>query len=131
MTMIVAAAFAIGTAVEMGVLILLSHTFDTITLINEIMLTFLVGIVVGRSHGKEFFEKMQWHLKSKTLPAKDILNGTVMTIASMLLITPGVVTDSIGLLIITPMTRGIFIDMAESFTRKKTANGDPYYFFKD
>ncbi len=131
MSMIVAAAFAIGTAVEMGVLIFLGDYVDTITLINEIMLTFLVGIVVGRSYGKEFFEKMQWHLKSKTLPAKDILNGAVMTIASMLLITPGLVTDFVGLLIITPLTRGIFIDIAANFTQKKASGGELYYFFKD
>jgi len=130
MSLIVTATFAIGTAVEMGVLIFLSKSIDTITLINEIMLTFLVGIVVGRSYGKEFFEKMQWHLKSKTMPAKDILNGAVMTIASMLLITPGIVTDIAGLLIITPLTRGIFIDMAANFTRKRSSSGESFYFFK-
>ncbi|PIQ98954.1 MAG: hypothetical protein COV66_13750 [Nitrospinae bacterium CG11_big_fil_rev_8_21_14_0_20_45_15] len=130
MSLIVTATFAIGTAVEMGVLIFLSKSVDTITLINEIMLTFLVGIVVGRSYGKEFFEKMQWHLKSKTMPAKDILNGAVMTIASMMLITPGIVTDIAGLLIITPLTRGIFIDMAANFTRKRTSSGELFYFFK-
>jgi UPF0716 protein FxsA len=131
MSLIVTATFAIGTAVEMGVLIYLSKSIDTITLINEIMLTFLIGIVVGRSYGKEFFEKMQWHLKSKTMPAKDILNGAVMTIASMMLITPGIVTDIAGLLVIIPMTRGMFIDMAANFARKRTSSGELFYFFKN
>ncbi|QPJ65769.1 MAG: FxsA family protein [Candidatus Nitrohelix vancouverensis] len=129
--MLLTALFAFGTALELGGLILLNNYMDTVSILNEIMLTFLIGIVLGRSYGKEYFEKMQWHLKSKTLPADDVLNGAIMAIASTLLITPGIITDMIGFLIAIPLTRSIFKEIALNFFRKKTNRGELYYFFKD
>ena len=74
---------------------------------------------------------MQWHLRSRSMPGDDVLNGSVMALSGMMLITPGVVTDFIGVLILFPMTRGIFKDIAENMVRKKISRGELYYFFKD
>jgi UPF0716 family protein affecting phage T7 exclusion len=54
-----------------------------------------------------------------------------MGVASMLLITPGVVTDLVGLLIMTPLTRGIFKKIALDITKDRIQTGQPYFFFKD
>jgi UPF0716 protein FxsA len=121
--------FAVGTAVEILGLKWISDHISILNTVNLIMLTFLVGIVVGRSWGKHYFEKMQWHLKSRTLPEEEVLNGAVMTIASMLLITPGIVTDTIGFLILIPIFRGVFKDLARSFMKKKIANSQLHFFF--
>jgi len=123
--------FALGTAVELYGLKWASDYISVVNTFNLVMLTFLVGVVVGRSYGKENFEKMQWHLKSRTLPADDVLNGTVMAVASMLLITPGIVTDLIGLLIVIPISRGVFKDIALSYVKRKISRGELYYFFKN
>jgi len=125
----IALCFALGTAVEIYGLKWISDTISILNTVNLIMLTFLIGIVVGRSWGKEFFEKMQWHLKSRTAPEPEVLNGTVMAIASMLLITPGIVTDMIGFFILMPISRGIFKDLARSFFKKRIASSDLYFFF--
>ena len=109
----------------------MSEHISILNTINWIMLTLLVGVVVGRSWKKESFEKMQWHLKSRTLPDKDVLNGAVMAVASMFLITPGIVTDVLGLLILIPVFRGVFLDIALGLVKKKISEGQPYYFFKN
>lgn len=90
-----------------------------------------MGNVVGRSWGKECFEKMQWHLRSRTVPGDEVLNGSVMALSGMFLVTPGVITDLIGVFILIPMTRGVFKNIAESLVKKKITNGELYYFFKD
>jgi len=128
-TLPITICFAIGTAVEIFSLKWMSDLISILNTVNLIMLTFLVGIVVGRSWGKHYFEKMQWHLKSRTLPEEEVLNGAVMGIASMLLITPGVVTDAIGFLILIPIFRGVFKDFARSFMKKKIADSQLHFFF--
>jgi len=125
----IALCFAAGTAVEILGLKWISGYISILNTVNLIMLTFLIGIVVGRSWGKEFFTKMQWHLKARTLPEEEVLNGAVMALASMLLITPGIVTDTIGFLILIPIFRGVFKDLALSFFKKKIASGDLHFFF--
>ena len=122
--------FMVGTVMEIYSLNWMSGEISILNTVSLIMLTFLVGIVVGRSWGKEFFQKMQWHLKSGTVPEKEILKGAVMAVASMALITPGVVTDALGLLILFPVTREIFLKLASGLTRKKIAAGEHYFFFK-
>ena len=127
----VTAFFAIGTGVELYGLKWVSESISIINTISLVMFSFLVGIVVSRSYGKEGFDKMQRQLKSREVPGDDALNGAVMGVASMLLITPGVVTDIICLLIMTPLTRGVFKKIALDIARDRIKSGQPYFFFKD
>ena len=127
----VTAFFAIGTGVELYGLKWVSESISIINTISLVMFSFLVGIVVSRSYGSECFERIQRSLKSRENPADDVLNGAVMSLCSMLLITPGVVTDAIGLLIMIPATRGIFKNIALNLTRKRIQAGQQYFFFKD
>ena len=131
MSLQVAAFFALGTGVELFGLKYVSDGISILNTVSLIMFTFLVGIVVSRSYGNECFERIQRSLKSHESPTDDVLNGAVMSLCSMLLITPGVVTDTIGLLIMIPATRGIFKNIALNLTRKRIQAGQQYFFFKD
>ena len=127
----VTAFFALGTGVELYGLKWVSESISIINTISLVMFSFLVGIVVSRSYGNECFERIQRSLKSRESPADEVLNGAVMSLCSMLLITPGVITDAIGLLIMIPATRGIFKNIALNLTRKRIQTGQQYFFFKD
>ena len=131
MSLVVILFFAIGTLSELYLLTIVSGYISIINTLSLIMFTFLVGNIIGRSWGKEYFEKMQWHLKSRTIPSDDVLNGSVMALSGMFLVTPGVITDFLGILILFPMTRGIFMSITENLVKKKITNSDLYYFFKD
>ena len=131
MSLAVVLFFAIGTFCEVYLLTVVSGHISIINTLSLIMFTFLVGNIIGRSWGKEYFEKMQWHLRSRSIPGDEVLNGSVMALSGMSLVTPGVITDLIGVLILLPMTRGIFKDITERLVKRKIANGELYYFFKD
>ena len=128
--MLVTVFFAIGTGIELYGLKWTSEFISIINTVSLIMLTFLIGIVVSRSYGNECFERIQRSLKSREAPVDDVLNGAVMSLCSMLLITPGVVTDMIALLIMIPTTRGLFKGMALNLTKKRIQSGQTYFFFK-
>ncbi len=131
MSLAITAFFALGTGIELYGLKWVSDSISILNTVSLIMLTFLVGIVISQSYGKEVFEKMQRHLKSREAPGDEALNGAVMGVAGMLLITPGAVTDIIGLLIMIPITRGIFKQIASNLSKKRIESGQPYFFFKD
>jgi UPF0716 protein FxsA len=127
----VTAFFAIGTGIELYGLKWVSESLSIINTVSLIMLTFLIGIVVSRSYGNECFERIQRSLKSREAPTEKVLNDAVMSLSSMLLITPGVVTDVIALLIMLPATRDFFKGMALNLTMKRIQAGQSYFFFKD
>ena len=131
MSLAVVLFFAVGTLCEVYLLTIVSGYISIMNTLSLIMFTFIVGNIIGRSWGNEYFEKMQWHLRSRSVPGDEVLNGSVMALSGMFLVTPGVITDLIGVLILIPMTRGVFKDITESLVKKKITNGDLYYFFKD
>ena len=115
----VAAFFALGTGIELYGLKWISESISIMNTISWVMFSFLVGIIVSRSYGDECLERIQRSLKSREAPVDDVLNGAVMSLCSMLLITPGLITDAIGLLIMVPATRGLFKGMALNLTQKR------------
>ena len=127
----VAAFFALGTGIELYGLKWISESISIMNTISWVMFSFLVGIIVSRSYGDECLEKIQRSLKSREVPVDDVLNGAVMSLCSMLLITPGLITDAIGLLIMIPATRGLFKGIALNLTRKRIQSGQQYFFFKN
>ena len=122
--------FVVGSLVEMFSLVWMSTVVSTLNTISLIMFSFLIGIVVGRAYGKEWFDKIQWHLKSGTLPADEIVDGSVMALAGMALITPGLVSDLIGFIVIIPFARAPFKSMVVEMMKKKIARGEPFFFFR-
>ncbi len=130
MTLPIVLIFTLGTILEIFSLKLLSDGISIVNTFSEIMLSFLIGIFVGRSWGNEFYQKIQSHLKSQSMPEEEIMLGATMAFASTLLITPGVITDIIGLLIIIPITRSVAQGIAESVMKKRIALSQPYFFFK-
>ena len=127
----VAAFFALGTGIELYGLKWISESISIMNTISWVMFSFLVGIIVSRSYGDECLERIQRSLKSREAPVDDVLNGAVMSLCSMLLITPGLITDAIGLLIMVPATRGLFKGMALNLTQKRIKTGQQYFFFKN
>ncbi|MBI4389688.1 MAG: FxsA family protein [Nitrospinae bacterium] len=126
-----AACLALGSVIEIYLLKELSVHLSIINTISEIMLTFLVGIFVGRSWGPAYFEKLQRSLRSRTLPSDDTVYGVTMALASMALITPGLVTDVLGLLILIPAARPFFMNMVLNLAKVKIQQGQQYFFFQD
>lgn len=121
----------VGTVVEVFSLSWLASQISTLNVINVVMFTLLLGVILGRGYGDEFFNKMQWHLKSGEAPSDEVINGAVVRFGSYLLLTPGAVTDVIGLLIAFPKTRFIFKNMALSLYKSKVAKGEQWYLFKN
>ena len=122
---------AVGTVVEILSLTWLGTQISVLNTISFTMLTLLLGVINGRSYGEEWYEKIQWHLKSGTAPSDDVVNGTVMNVGSKLLLTPGLVTDVLGFLIIIPQTRSIFKKIALKFFKSKMSRREQWFFFKD
>jgi UPF0716 protein FxsA len=118
------------TAVEIISLTWLGTQISVLNTISLTMLTLLLGVINGRSYGEEWYEKIQWHLKSGTLPSDDVVNGTVMNVGSKLLLTPGLVTDVLGFLIILPQTRFIAKNITVKLFKKKLSLREQWFFFK-
>jgi UPF0716 protein FxsA len=119
----------VATVVEILSLTWLGTQISVLNTISLTMLTLLLGVINGRSYGEEWYGKMQWHLKSGTLPSDEVVNGAVMNVGSKLLLMPGLVTDVLGFLVIIPQTRFIAKRIALSLFKKKMSRREQWFFF--
>lgn len=70
-----------------------------------ILLTGLAGAVLARMQGLMVLRKMQRELAAGKLPADSLMDGAMILVAAALLVTPGILTDACGFLLLIPWSR--------------------------
>ena len=80
------------------------------SLILLVILTAFVGSNLLRQQGWSTMAKAQKSLSEGRSPAIEMLEGVVILVSGVLLITPGFITDGIGLLGLIPWSRSYFIN---------------------
>ena len=76
--------------------------FNTILLI---FITAFFGVIYARYEGFNTLKSGMSQIVKNELPVYEIISGAALAFAALLLILPGFATDTLGLLIIFPLTR--------------------------
>ena len=70
-----------------------------------VVLSALVGLLLARAEGRHTLRKIQEKLARGEPPTDELLDGALLLVAGGFLLTPGLVTDAVGLLLVIPITR--------------------------
>ncbi|MEN8707992.1 UPF0716 protein FxsA [Nocardioides marinisabuli] len=73
-----------------------------------LVLDSVVGAVVVRREGARAWRALTDTLARGGVPAKELADGGLVLVGGTLLLTPGFVTDALGLLLVLPVTRPLF-----------------------
>ena len=82
--------------------------FNTISLI---FITAFVGVLYARYEGFNTLRSAMSQMVKNELPIYEIISGATITLAALLLIVPGFLTDLIGFLLLIPFTRQIIFKL--------------------
>ncbi|WP_298443771.1 FxsA family protein [uncultured Ferrimonas sp.] len=99
--------FALMPIIEIYVLMEVGSALGAGVTIGIVLLTAALGASLVRSQGLSTLMSVQSRLNQGELPGLQIMEGVLLAVAGVLLVTPGFVTDFLGLLILTPFTRKI------------------------
>ena len=97
--------FILVPVIELNVLIQVGESLGSWTTVGLVFLTAIVGVSLVRSQGVSTLMQVQQKLARGEAPGQEIVEGMMLAVAGLLLLIPGFVTDAIGLLLLTPMTR--------------------------
>ena len=67
--------------------------------------TGVVGISIARQQGLEIISKVKTKFNQGQMPKNELLDGGLVLVGSAMLLTPGLITDTLGFLLIVPFTR--------------------------
>jgi UPF0716 protein FxsA len=70
-----------------------------------VVLTALVGMLLVRAEGRHTMRNIQQKTARGELPSDELLDGALLLVAAVTLLTPGLVTDLVGFLLVVPFTR--------------------------
>ena len=93
--------------------------FNTISLI---FITAVVGIYYAKYEGLNTLRSAIRQLVQNEVPIYEIISGAALAFAALLMILPGFLTDIIGLFIIFPWTRKIFLKKVSKKNYKNKKN---------
>jgi UPF0716 protein FxsA len=97
--------FTVVPIVELYFLIKLGELLGALNTVLLLMAAALAGALLVRWEGLRTLKSIAADLGRGRLPAERLLDGFFILVAGVLLITPGVVTDLLALLLLIPLTR--------------------------
>jgi UPF0716 protein FxsA len=87
------------------VLVLVAGWIGTVPTVALVVLTALIGMLLVRAEGRHTLRRIQEKVAEGRPPTDELLDGGLLIAAGAFLLTPGLVTDAVGFLLVVPPTR--------------------------
>ena len=82
-----------------------SEVLTALQTVALVVLTGLIGMILVRAEGRNTLVRFQQKAATGSAPTDELLDGGLLIAAGAFLLTPGLVTDLIGFLLVLPPTR--------------------------
>ncbi len=102
--------FVVVTLAEIYVLVSVGDAIGAWSTILLVIITALIGSTLLKQQGWSIMAKAQQSIAEGRTPALEMLEGVVILVSGVLLLTPGFITDGLGLLGLMPWSRSYFIN---------------------
>ena len=112
---------------EIFVLIEVGRSIGSSTTVALVVLTAVIGAWLLRWQGLHTLARVQAAVNRRELPAIELIEGLILIVTGVLLLTPGFLTDAIGFACLLPVVRrGFAMRLASRFIvqQVRTQNGD-------
>ncbi len=102
--------FLLFTAVPLAELLLIIEVGQVIgfwATVGVCLLTGFAGAQLARAQGLSVLQRIQRTTAEGRMPTRELLDGAMILVAGVLLVTPGYLTDAVGLLLLLPPIRAL------------------------
>ncbi len=115
--------FTLVPLLELYLLIKVGSHLGAEATILLIVLTGGVGALMARMQGFQVIVQIRERLRGGVLPADELLAGGLIVVGGLLLVTPGLLTDVVGLALLLPFVRSRVVVWIKDFMRRKIEDG--------
>jgi UPF0716 protein FxsA len=105
--------------VELYLLIMLGSRIGAMPTIGLIVFTGLLGASLARQQGLSVLSRIQKEMASGKPPTQELVEGALVVVGGIVLLTPGIITDIFGFSLLLPSIRkALCRTLTKSFTKK-------------
>lgn len=79
----------------------------------------ILGATLLRHEGRGAWQRFNQAISQRRFPGREVADGLLITIGGALLLTPGFITDAVGLLLLLPPTRAIARRLLQAYATRR------------
>ena len=98
-------AFTLVPVMELYLLIKIGAYMGALNTLVLVILTGFAGAYLARMQGMQTLHRVRSQLQQGMMPAEDLIDAVIIFVAGIVLLTPGLITDIAGLLLLFPTSR--------------------------
>ena len=108
-------AFTLIPVLELYLLIKIGSAMGLLNTLALVVLTGFVGAYLAKMQGMQTMIRVRTQVQAGNMPGEDLIDAAIIFVAGVVLLTPGLLTDIAGILLLFPVTRFHF----KRWARKK------------
>lgn len=118
--------FIVVPIAELAVVIQVGQEIGVLWTVAILVADAILGSVLMRSQGRIAWRRFNAAIAAGKVPAREVLDGALVIFGGLLLLTPGFITDFLGLLLLIPPTRAVVrAVLARRLTHRMVASMRP------
>ena len=119
--------FILTPLIELAILVYLGLLIGPWYTILIVVATGIIGAYMAREQGMATLAKIRGSVERGVMPSRELFEGLLVLIGGLMLLTPGVITDIIGFLLLVPQTRRPISWWMRRWIRRRLERGDIFY----
>lgn len=116
-------AFTVIPIAELYLLISVGTHIGAAATIGLVLLTGVVGASLARAQGLRVINEINLAASQGRVPGHEMIQGFIVFIGGVTLLTPGLITDLFGLSMLLPITRRFYAHKIEDYIKQKVDKG--------
>jgi UPF0716 protein FxsA len=121
--------FIVVPLVELYVIIQVGQAIGLVPTLALLLADAVLGSILLRHQGRAAWIRFNRALAEGRLPHKEVFDGVLVIMGGALLLTPGFLTDILGLILLIPPTRALVRAVSARFVRGRLALGGAAWTF--
>jgi UPF0716 protein FxsA len=121
MALLLVLIFIVLPIAELYVIIKVGEAIGVLPTIALLIVDSFLGAALLRSQGRAAWRRFNEALAAGRIPTREVFDGAMVILGGAFLITPGFITDVIGILLLAAPTRAIFRGLVARMARRRAA----------
>jgi UPF0716 protein FxsA len=113
--------FIVVPFAELAVIILVGKSIGVLATLLLLLVCSFTGAWLAKREGLAAWRRLQLALAAGRVPTREVADGAIVLLAGALLLTPGFLTDAVGLLLLVPASRALARRLVPALAMRRAA----------
>ena len=122
--------FTLIPLIDFGILLNIGDYIGFRYTITIVIITGFVGAYFAKREGRDIIHKIKFDISQGRMPTDELIGGLCVIIGGAFLLSPGLITDGLGLLLVLPITRTFFVHIIKRKFKNMLTGGKFWFYLK-